>query len=317
MMNSLVLGLVFMSGVVVQGNMDLILAKVRKPVEMNCTGVENITWKKRENLTSIEFENLEKDDNLLMNGSMLTILRLSDDELGVYGCFDKEDNLIKEFDVSLMFRMKKMKMSVAVDIGGNTKDELKCTVTGAHEVVFRWFTKPEISEEEAELTPLCGVENDNCLNPVEPKAEEAKSKDSKKATTPKPALPFLERLTITNGVNEDEDEEVYSLLQIDDAQLTDRQIYVCQAVAIENKDSTNFVCEDEAWCEESETIVRVKDPLAALWPFLGIVAEVIILCLVIFICERRQKDGKDEDGEDDNGYAGNNVSSNSSLRQRK
>ncbi|KAI8777694.1 basigin-like isoform X1 [Biomphalaria glabrata] len=34
--------------------------------------------------------------------------------------------------------------------------------------------------------------------------------------------------------------------------------------------------------------VRVKDKLAALWPFLGIVGEVIILCTIIFIYEKRR-----------------------------
>jgi len=34
--------------------------------------------------------------------------------------------------------------------------------------------------------------------------------------------------------------------------------------------------------------VRVKDKLAALWPFLGIVGEVIVLCAIIFIYEKRR-----------------------------
>ncbi|BFY97110.1 hypothetical protein BsWGS_00150 [Bradybaena similaris] len=34
--------------------------------------------------------------------------------------------------------------------------------------------------------------------------------------------------------------------------------------------------------------VRVKDKLAALWPFLGIVGEVVVLCTIIFIYEKRR-----------------------------
>ena len=40
-----------------------------------------------------------------------------------------------------------------------------------------------------------------------------------------------------------------------------------------------------------------SDKLAALWPFLGIVAEVIILCTIIFIYEKRR--GKGSPSDDD------------------
>ncbi|KAL8613394.1 hypothetical protein ACOMHN_057114 [Nucella lapillus] len=49
-------------------------------------------------------------------------------------------------------------------------------------------------------------------------------------------------------------------------------------------------------------LVRVKDKLAALWPFLGIVAEVVILCTIIFIYEKkRNKDAMMEEDEDEDG----------------
>lgn len=38
-----------------------------------------------------------------------------------------------------------------------------------------------------------------------------------------------------------------------------------------------------------------SDKLAALWPFLGICAEVAILCLIIFIYEKKRSKDEDED----------------------
>ena len=37
------------------------------------------------------------------------------------------------------------------------------------------------------------------------------------------------------------------------------------------------------------------DKLAALWPFLAIVAEVVILCIIIFIYEKRHTKAQEED----------------------
>jgi len=65
--------------------------------------------------------------------------------------------------------------------------------------------------------------------------------------------------------------------------------------------------------DEMETILRVKDPLAAVWPFCGIVAEVIVLCLIIFFCERRKSEEKEDYDDGLNGA----INSTSSLKQKK
>merc|ERR1740128_596741 len=120
-------------------------------------------------------------------------------------------------------------------------------------------------------------------------------KKTEETTTPKP---FEERVSIEVG--RDEDGNQFSVFKIANSQIEDRAVYMCQAIAAESQDLVDYECEDESFCEGGETIMRVKDPLAAIWPFAGIVIEVVVLCLVIFICERRKKD-EDKDDMDD-GY---------------
>lgn len=43
------------------------------------------------------------------------------------------------------------------------------------------------------------------------------------------------------------------------------------------------------------------DKMAALWPFLGICAEVIILCLIIFIYEKKRNKAEFEESDTDQG----------------
>jgi hypothetical protein len=77
-------------------------------------------------------------------------------------------------------------------------------------------------------------------------------------------------------------------LVINMAKLSDRGYFTCEG--------TNKYMNDTA---SSEGYVRVKDKLAALWPFLGICAEVFVLCAIILIYEkRRNKTDLDESDTD-------------------
>jgi hypothetical protein len=69
--------------------------------------------------------------------------------------------------------------------------------------------------------------------------------------------------------------------------------------------------------------VKVKDKLAALWPFLGICAEVAILCTIIFIYEKRrtkrmqQEEERAATEEQERLNANNESKPNDDVRQRK
>lgn len=66
-----------------------------------------------------------------------------------------------------------------------------------------------------------------------------------------------------------------------------------------NVDPGTYVCNaTNAQGTTRETIsLRVRSRMAALWPFLGIVAEVLVLVTIIFIYEKRRKPDQTLDGE--------------------
>jgi len=83
-------------------------------------------------------------------------------------------------------------------------------------------------------------------------------------------------------------------LRIKDLNYSDRADYTCVA--------TN----SEGAYANATILVRVKNKLAALWPFLGICAEVIVLCVIIYIYEkRRSKKMEEEETPEEAGHLTN------------
>lgn len=79
-------------------------------------------------------------------------------------------------------------------------------------------------------------------------------------------------------------------LVIAEARREDRGEYRCVARNIASQDGEG---------DDAVTFVRVKDKLAALWPFLGICAEVFILCTIILVYEKRRNKPELEESDTD------------------
>lgn len=94
---------------------------------------------------------------------------------------------------------------------------------------------------------------------------------------------------------------------INEATMDDRGSYTCSATSMNNV------------TDSAESYVRVKDKLAALWPFLGICAEVFVLCAIILIYEKKRNKTELEESDTDNSPETKNTPDHGkdSVRQRK
>ncbi|CAH2089054.1 unnamed protein product [Euphydryas editha] len=70
--------------------------------------------------------------------------------------------------------------------------------------------------------------------------------------------------------------------------------------AAQRSDAGRYRCDASGAREPSVTTLRVKDMYAALWPFLGICAEVFVLCAIILIYEKRRTKPELDDSDTDN-----------------
>lgn len=103
-----------------------------------------------------------------------------------------------------------------------------------------------------------------------------------------------------------------AILVVENVELEDKGEYTCTVTnaAVEYGFKKPVV---------KSTLVRVKGKLAALWPFLGICAEVFVLCAIILIYEKRRNKSDMEDSDTDQSpeTKQDHASKESELRQRK
>jgi hypothetical protein len=102
-----------------------------------------------------------------------------------------------------------------------------------------------------------------------------------------------------------------SVLKFEDANNDDRGFYQCE------------VTNDDGLVASVQTMVRVKNQYGAIYPFIGIVIEVVVLLFIILVCEKRRASKEaanencdDEDEDDFNGAAGS-AAGNSNVRHRR
>ncbi|KAJ8716923.1 hypothetical protein PYW08_005322 [Mythimna loreyi] len=69
--------------------------------------------------------------------------------------------------------------------------------------------------------------------------------------------------------------------------------------ATQRSDAGVYTCQP-AGGVAAATVLRVKDMYAALWPFLGICAEVFVLCAIILVYEKRRTKPELDDSDTDN-----------------
>jgi len=83
-------------------------------------------------------------------------------------------------------------------------------------------------------------------------------------------------------------------------------------------DAGDYCCKGENVANDAEAciMIRVKDKYGALWPFIGIVAEVILLTAIIYVYEKKKSKPDMEDSDTDQGN-NDRTAPKGDVRQRK
>jgi len=94
-------------------------------------------------------------------------------------------------------------------------------------------------------------------------------------------------------ITKDQEKGIYgTVLIVDNIEMNDRGNVTCRV-------SYNWSDPVPEHSSEAHTLLRVKDKLAALWPFLGICAEVVVLCAIILVYEKKRNKAELEESDTD------------------
>lgn len=122
----------------------------------------------------------------------------------------------------------------------------------------------------------------------------------------KPVINWIlpDNVTIDDGVVDSQDSRITienegdiegNVLVIDPAEHKDRGEYICEG---RSADEVLFKEIADGKKVVTKSYVRVKDKLAALWPFIGICSEVFLLCAIILFYEKRHSKTVEMDDSD-------------------
>ncbi|CAG9760265.1 unnamed protein product [Ceutorhynchus assimilis] len=100
---------------------------------------------------------------------------------------------------------------------------------------------------------------------------------------------YDDRIQIKDYVDDTSKTVENGVLIIEKVDKQDRGLYYCIA--------TNRFYDKESL--EAQSMIRIKDKYAALWPFLGICVEVILLCAIIIIYEKKRNKTELEESDTD------------------
>ncbi|XP_055332263.1 neuroplastin-like [Paramacrobiotus metropolitanus] len=138
---------------------------------------------------------------------------------------------------------------------------LTCIYTGHGHGKVKWIVKNSIANYT--------------IFDYDDQREVCASANNRLCTNPPSRFQLYRDLELEQTADLKEQNESVSVLSIDNVNDLDRGEYWCY---VRNKHGENGAM----------VFLRVKDRFAALWPFLGVLAEIIVLALVICACERRR-----------------------------
>lgn len=258
--------------------------------------------------------------NIILSLSLLTPAVLSDITVFMNYDADLKDTFSKRFDIKSSINLncditdtdsgtytvkwlkeeEEIKPSERIGVaGGNNKFSLK--IKHAHQndagqyVCAVYKDNDEVKRANMTLFSKVHVKTPDNLNFVEGEALKIVCLVIGK---PNPTISWR----VGNETYDGEDESDRVTLETDPDSQVPNTIFLIKEAKMSDRNSYECIATSElgsTTAASSTTMVRIKDKYAALWPFLGICAEVFVLCAIILIYEKKRNKTELEESDTD------------------